>query len=63
MAKTELTVTINAKFGVDRKTAETCLRLVEMYVNANDVYIMCDKSPDGEVSYWYEKKGGDDNGE
>lgn len=58
MADTELKVTIKAKFDVDKKTAETCLRLVEMYVNANNVYIMCNKSPNGEVSYWYEEKDG-----
>ena len=62
MAKSELAVTINAKLDVDRKTAETCLRLVEAYVNANNVYIMCRTDPNGEVSYWYEEKGGDTNG-
>lgn len=61
MAKSELTVTINAKLDVDRKTAETCLRLVEAYVNANNVFIMCNKSPNGEVSFWYEAKDGERN--
>ena len=62
MAKTEITVNVNAKLDVDRKTAETCLRLVEAYVNANNVYIMCRTEPNGEVSYWYEEKGGGSSG-
>lgn len=56
--ETVLTVSINTKLDVDRKTAETCLRLVEAYVNANDVYIMVNTAPNGEVTYWYEPKGG-----
>lgn len=56
MAKnvSELTVTINAKLDVDRKTAETCLRLVEAYVNANGVRLMCDHEENGEVSLRYD---------
>ena len=50
----ELTVTINAKLDVDRRTAETCLRLVEAYVNANHVLIVVDREPNGEVHYHYE---------
>ena len=59
MAKPELTVTINATLDVDKRTAETCLRLVEAYVNANNVYIMCNRTPDGETVYWYEERDGD----
>ena len=54
MKVTELTVTINAKLDVDRRTAETCLRLVEAYVNANPVLIAVDREPNGEVHYRYE---------
>ena len=56
MAKneTKLTVTINAKLDVDRKTAETCLRLVEAYVNANDVQIICNRKDNGEEEYSFE---------
>ena len=50
----ELTVTINAKLDVDSGTAETCLRLVEAYVNANNVYIVVDTEPSGEVHFRYE---------
>lgn len=56
MAKnaTTLTVTINAKLDVDRKTAETCLRLVEAYVNANGVRIICNRKENGEEEYSFE---------
>ena len=55
--RTELTVTINAKLDVDRKTAETCLRLVEAFVNANDVDILAVREPSGELHYEYFFKG------
>ena len=59
MAKTvsELTVTINAKLDVDRKTAETCLRLVEAFVNANDADIVCHKQDNGEIVFEYFFRG------
>ena len=53
MAKSELTVTINAKLDVDRKTAETCLRLVEAFVNANSVDLICHKQENGEREFKY----------
>ncbi len=53
MAKSELTVTINAKLDVDRKTAETCLRLVEAYVNANPVTVECERLNTGELEFRY----------
>lgn len=50
----ELTVTINAKLDVDRQTAETCLRLVEAYVNANGLNIICTHKENGELSFKYD---------
>lgn len=58
----ELTVTINAKLDVDRKTAETCLRLVEAYVNANPVHLMCNRNENGETEFWYANRGGTEDG-
>ena len=55
----ELTVTINAKLDVDRKTAETCLRLVEAYVNANGVRINCTHYENGEVSFVFDEPSAD----
>lgn len=51
MAKTQLTVTVNAKIDVDPKTAETCLRLVEAYVNANPVIIEGGRKGNGEYEF------------
>lgn len=63
MAKSELTVTINAKLDVDRKTAETCLRLVEAYVNANPVELICHKQENGELYFEYMCNRGTNNGQ
>lgn len=53
MANSQLTVTINAKLDVDRKTAETCLRLVEAYVNANSVMVEVHRKEDGEYEFCF----------
>ncbi len=57
MAKSELTVAINAKLDVDRKTAETCLLLVETFVNANGVDVVCHRKDNGELNFEYAYKG------
>ena len=62
MVTSELTVTINAKLDVDRKTAETCLRLVEAFVNANPVDLICNKQENGELTFEYVFRGGVKNG-
>ena len=60
MAKSELTVTINAKLDVDRKTAETCLRLVEAFVNANPVDLICNSQENGELEFEFAYRGYED---
>ena len=57
MAKTDLKVAVIAKLDVDQKTAETCLRLVEAYINAHHVQLVCNKKPDGEMELCYEPAG------
>ena len=58
----ELTVTINAKLDVDQKTAETCLRLVEAFVNAHSqVRVMCDCQENGELRFYYDYGEGADH--
>ena len=47
-------VEVKAKMTVDRATAEACLKMVELYVNANSVNLMADKSEDGELKFYYE---------
>ena len=55
MAKAEdLTIEVKAKLTVDKATAEACLKMVELYVNANSVNLMADKSEDGELKFYYE---------
>ena len=55
MAKAEdLTIEVKAKLTVDKATAEACLKMVELYVNANSVNLMADKSENGEVRFYYE---------
>ena len=39
-------VTVNLSMNIDKCTAEGCLKIVEMYVNANNA--------NGEVRYHYE---------
>lgn len=52
--KPQLTVTINARLDVDRNTAETCLRLVEAYVNGHHpVKIECQQQENGELKFQF----------
>ena len=52
MAKFEdITIDVKANLTVDRRTAETCLRLVEIYVNANSVMIEGHRKEDGEYEF------------
>lgn len=57
MARADIEVTAKVKLAVDAKTAETCLRLVEAYVNSNPVQIVCDRKPNGEEVFRYEPIG------
>ena len=41
------TVTVPVEIGIDRMTAETCARLVELYVNQNGCELMLHRLPDG----------------
>lgn len=60
---TELTVIINAKLDVDKKTAETCLALIEAFMNNHpDVEIMCTQLETGEREYrFYNKLSEEEN--
>ena len=41
---------------VDEQTTNTCLRLIELYVNQNNVALMARKDENGEFHYWFENK-------
>lgn len=47
----DITVEVKAKMTVDRKTAEACLKLVEMYVNETHNYFECERAGNGELSF------------
>lgn len=47
-------VTVNLNMNIDKSTAEGCLKIVEMYVNANNARVIADREPNGEVRFHYE---------
>lgn len=49
-----LEVPIEIKLSVDEDTANACLKIVEIYVNNNHANVVCEKNPDGSLSYRYE---------
>ena len=51
MAKNEPTIDVKANLNVDRRTAETCLRLVEIYCNQNGVTVIPNRNMNGEYEY------------
>ena len=54
MKAEELTVEVKAKMTVDKRTADRCLRLVEMFVNDTGAKIIVDKDENGEMRFHYE---------
>ena len=54
MKAEELTVEVKAKMTVDKRTAEGCLHLVEMFVNDTGAQIIADKDENGEMRFHYE---------
>lgn len=50
----EMTVEINAKFHVDRRMADACLKLLEIYMNDNsDLRIAVTRLEDGTEHYYF----------
>lgn len=55
MAKaTDITIEVNTKLSVDRKTADMALRLVELYMNANGMDVIGERKENGETELHYE---------
>ena len=55
MAKLDgINVDINAKLTVDNRTAEACLRLVEIYINTAPFKLVSKWNENGETELWYE---------
>ena len=49
-----LEVPIEIKMSVDEDTANACLKIVEIYANNNHANVVCEKNPDGSLSFRYE---------
>lgn len=54
MKAEELTVEVKAKMTVDKRTAEGCLHIVEMFVNDTGAKIIVNKDANGEMRFHYE---------
>ena len=54
MKAEDLTVEVKAQMTVDKRTAEGCLHLVEMFVNDTGAKIIVNKDANGEMRVHYE---------
>lgn len=50
----EITIDVKANLNVDRRTAETCLKLVEIFCNQNGVDIVGHHGENGEITMEFE---------
>ena len=53
--KSEITINVNANLCVDQRTAETCLKLVETYMNSTGSTLLCEKAKDGGILLFFKK--------
>lgn len=55
MRADEITINVKANLEVDKQTAEACLKLVQIYVNAHpEIQILGHRLPNGETEFCYE---------
>ena len=54
MKANEIIVEVQAKMTVDKRTAEGCLHLVEMFVKDTGAKIIVNKDANGEMRFHYE---------
>ena len=55
MAKLEdITIDVKTKLTIDRRTAETCLRMVEIFCNENGMNIIGHHGENGEITFEFE---------
>ena len=53
---TELPININVGLNIDKRTAETCLHLVQLYINSHDGAFVSEKRNEkGEAEYFIEE--------
>lgn len=51
----DITIDVKARLDIDQRTAEGCLKLVEIFCNANGMNIIGERDHNGETSYRFEK--------
>lgn len=51
---TDITIDVKANLNVDRRTAEACLKLVEIFCNQNGVDIVGHHGENGEITMEFE---------
>lgn len=57
MAKiNDITIDVKANLNVSRRTAETCLKLVEIFCNDKGVNVIAHHDEDGYTSFEFENK-------
>ena len=54
MKAEDITIEVKAKMTVDKRTAEGCLHLVEMFVNDTGAKIIVNEDANGEMRFHYE---------
>lgn len=47
----DVTIDVKARLDVDQRTAEGCLKLVEIFCNANGMYIIGHREDNGDTTY------------
>ena len=52
----ELTIDVKANLNIPRETAETCLKLVEIFCNDNGVLIRGHRNRGGYITFEYEEQ-------
>lgn len=53
---TDITIDVKANLNVDRRTAETCLRLVEIFCNATRTGVIGHMDEDGYTTFKFDIK-------
>lgn len=52
--ETSITVMVNMRLDADKNTADTCLRVVEAYINAHGLKVVQNRLDNGEMELKYE---------
>ena len=50
----DITVKVNAALNVDQRTADVCLKMVEIYINSAPVKLIGERKKNGETELRYE---------